>query len=101
MIEEKLGVVTRGTGWGLSETCSVGSTSGGGVYDLCPLSAGLQSAIMELRTVDTEGNVLPAGEDGEIELRGITVTDGYWNRPEATAEAMHGDWWPALKGHRS
>jgi len=93
LIEEKLGVVTRGTGWGLSETCSVGSTSGGATYDFCPLSAGLQSAIMELRSVDADGNVLSPGEDGEIELRGITVTDGYWNRPEATAEATHDGWW--------
>ena len=93
LIAEKLGVVTRGTGWGLSETCSVGSTSGGAVYDMCPLSAGLQSAIMDIRTVDGDDNVLPAGEDGELELRGITVTDGYWNRPEATAEATHDGWW--------
>jgi malonyl-CoA/methylmalonyl-CoA synthetase len=36
---------------------------------------------------------LPPGEIGEIEVRGPHVFTGYWNRPDATAEAFNSDGW--------
>ena len=41
---------------------------------------------------DREGNVLGPGEVGELCIRGGNVTSGYWNRPEATAEALKDGW---------
>ncbi len=48
---------------------------------------------VELRVVDTGGRpVTPDGEQvGEIQVRGRSVTPGYWNRPEATAAAFTAD----------
>ena len=44
------------------------------------------------RVVDAEMNDVPAGEIGEIVYRGPGLTPGYWNLPEATAEAFAGGW---------
>ena len=47
----------------------------------------------DLRIVDTDNQALPAGEKGEICMRGPNIMKGYWNRPEATAEAIDTEGW--------
>src|SRR5213078_2730960 len=46
-----------------------------------------------MKVVDDQGHDLPAGEVGEIAIRGHNVMKGYWNRPDATAEAIDADGW--------
>ncbi len=41
-----------------------------------------------VRCVDAEGNEVPRGEVGEIVIKADFVMKGYWNRPDATAEAI-------------
>jgi long-chain acyl-CoA synthetase len=45
-----------------------------------------------MRLVDDDDNDVPAGERGEIVMRGPFVMRGYWGQPDATAEAMRGGW---------
>ncbi len=92
LIESRVNKVSRSTGWGMTETMAVGTSMSGEIYDLNPASAGVKSPIAELRFVDSDGRVLPEGEIGEIQVRGITLCAGYWNRPDATAEIMDGEW---------
>lgn len=43
---------------------------------------------VSLRVVDADGKPMPAGEVGEIEIKGPNLCSGYWRRPEATAESF-------------
>ena len=51
--------------------------------------AGLGS---EIRIVDVMGVECPRGDSGEIVVRGPMVTQGYWNLPGATAQALRDGW---------
>ncbi|MBK7168306.1 MAG: acyl--CoA ligase [Gammaproteobacteria bacterium] len=92
LIETRIQGPSRSTGWGMTETLSVGATMSGAIYDLDPGSAGLCSPLVEMRFVDSAGQVLPEGETGELQVRGITVCAGYWNHPQASAAIRDGEW---------
>jgi fatty-acyl-CoA synthase len=46
----------------------------------------------ECRIVDAHGDDVEPGNTGELLLRGESVMKGYWNKPEATAEAIVDGW---------
>ena len=56
------------------------------------LSAGRPLAGSEIRIVDAQDHPVPAGTVGEIIGRGPQMMRGYWNLPEASAEALRGGW---------
>ena len=56
-------------------------------------SAGKALPGIEVRVVDAEGNVLPPGAIGEVEVLSPTTMVGYWNRPEETARCLTEDGW--------
>lgn len=47
----------------------------------------------EVRLVDDEGNDVPIGERGEVLFRGYTISNGYFDEPEATKAVFGGDGW--------
>ena len=55
-------------------------------------SVGVAHTLVEVRTVDPDGKPLPAGETGEVTVRGETVMPGYWRNPEATAKTLRDGW---------
>ncbi|MEL7297297.1 MAG: AMP-binding protein, partial [Pseudomonadota bacterium] len=55
-------------------------------------AVGLPISSTEVGIFDDDGKQLGINEVGEICIRGPQVMAGYWQRPEATAEVMMGDW---------
>lgn len=47
----------------------------------------------EIRIAAPDGSPLNPAETGEIQVRGISVMSGYWNKPEASREAFTADGW--------
>jgi long-chain acyl-CoA synthetase len=57
-----------------------------------PGSIGLPIPNVEVSIQDESGRQLAANETGEVCVRGGNVMVGYWNQPEATAQAMRNGW---------
>jgi long-chain acyl-CoA synthetase len=93
LLRDKLGIENRSAGYGMTETASVCATMSGPVFDLKPMAAGIISPIIDLRVVDAQGHTQPSEQDGEIQLRGVTITPGYWQRDDLTQEAFTPDGW--------
>jgi long-chain acyl-CoA synthetase len=79
-------------GYGITETSSVLSLNAGADYLERPESVGLPLPICDLRVVDESGQELPAGELGELHVRGPNVVKGYWNAAARTADGFEGGW---------
>ncbi len=78
--------------YGLTETHGVATVNAGGDLLGRKTAAGRVAPILDCRILSESGEALPAGQLGEITFRGPTITPGYWNRPEATAEAVRDGW---------
>src|SRR5262249_36599253 len=78
-------------GYGLSETSPIltlnpDSTSGG-----FSATVGLPLPSTEIKLLDGDNNEAPIGEPGEVCAKGPQVMRGYWQKPEANAEAFTAD----------
>jgi fatty-acyl-CoA synthase len=79
--------------YGLTETCS-GDTMMEAGWEIAKIgSTGRATPHVEITIRDDAANILPAGEEGEICLRGPKVFTGYWNDPAKTAASFHPDGW--------
>lgn len=78
-------------GYGLTEASPV-LTLGAGT-GAPATSVGRPVPGVQLRLVDVNGNDAPVGDEGEIWARGANIFSGYWDNPEATADALTDDGW--------
>ena len=78
-------------GYGLSETSPVASFNHP-YKERKPGSIGTPISGVEMKCVDEDDEELAQGDVGEIVIRGHNVMKGYWNRDDATEEAMRGGW---------
>lgn len=90
--QEKFGVTIL-EGYGLSETSPVASFSVWGEEPVVG-SIGQPVAGVEMKLINDDWTDTPVGDEtiGEIAIKGHGIMKGYYNRPAATAEAIHGDW---------
>ena len=80
------------TNYGMTETTSaIALMEPTRDRDLLRRSSGRATPGIEVRIADAGDQPLPDGEPGEVQTRSSLVTLGYWNRPEATAEAFTAD----------
>jgi acyl-coenzyme A synthetase/AMP-(fatty) acid ligase len=80
-------------GYGQTEnTLLVGNFPGA---EIRPGSMGKPAPGYDVRVIDFDGNEAPAGEEGDIALRGDApaLFAGYWNAPEETAAVYRGEWY--------
>ena len=77
-------------GWGMSETCAIGTNNPVTNTEFTG-SIGLPLPGIDIAIKDDAGNSLPQGESGEICIRGPNVMTGYYNQPEENAKAFTPD----------
>jgi acyl-CoA synthetase (AMP-forming)/AMP-acid ligase II len=82
-----------GSGYGLTETNALGAVNSGAFYIANPYSTGRAvPAVTDIRIFDDAGRELPAGERGEVCIKSPANCLGYWNQPQASAEAFVDGW---------
>ncbi len=80
------------TGYGMTETCGIITAVSADFFVDKPDSCGPAMPAFEAKCVDDDGNAVPAGQVGELWVKGAPVIKGYINRPEATAESITDGW---------
>ncbi len=86
-------VSSTSNAYGLTETSSVATVISGSDAIERPTSVGPPVPTVQVKISDASGNDLGAHETGEVCITGPILMAGYWNKPEATAEAIDADGW--------
>ena len=86
----------------LSNLYGLSETSGASVIshpddspDLVDTTIGTSIGDVQARIVDDSGDLVPPGAEGELQLRGTCVADGYWDMPAETRSTFLPDGWLA------
>ena len=80
------------TGYGATELCGYAAGHNRASFTGKSGTMGTVMSSFLARAVDDEGRPVPTGQVGELLMRGPSVTTGYWNLAEATAETLRDGW---------
>jgi acyl-CoA synthetase (AMP-forming)/AMP-acid ligase II len=93
-MREILGFKRVFTAYGLTESTGTVSVCRAGDSDeRVARTCGAAIPGIEIKCVDEDGRALPRGSAGELLVRGFNVMRGYFDDPQATAEAIDADGW--------
>ncbi len=91
-IKEAFNSSPASNGYGMTETSSLSTMNVGDDYLAKPDSVGPPVPVVDVKVVDPDGAELPAGQVGELWIKGPNVVKGYWHKPEATAATFSDGW---------
>ncbi len=83
---------TFANAYGLTETHGVATMNAGKALLGKKTAAGRVIPVLDVKVIDDAGDPLPPHRLGEILFSGPTITPGYWNKPEASAETVRNGW---------
>ncbi len=85
--------IQLGGGWGMTETSPAGTNLlADREHGPGEIGVPLPGIEMDVVATDDPRRVLPAGETGELRIRGPNVTAGYWQRPDENTTAFADGW---------
>ncbi|MFL1483503.1 class I adenylate-forming enzyme family protein [Marinobacter sp. LN3S78] len=92
-ISQRFPAASPASGWGMTETNSLGILISGPDYVANPEAAGrVTPPLQEMRIVDASGREVATGEVGELTVRSPANMRGYLNLPEETASTLRDGW---------
>ena len=92
LMREKVQNMYGGTGWGMTETNSIGTAFTGQAFIDNPGSVGFCHATVDVKICDPNGHEVSAGKPGRIWIKTPTVISEYWRRPDANAKSFRDGW---------
>ncbi len=92
LMREKVQNMYGGTGWGMTETNSIGTAFTGQAFIDNPGSVGFCHATVEVKICDPNGHEVAAGKPGRIWIKTPTVISEYWRRPDANETSFCDGW---------
>lgn len=89
--EERFGVVARDS-FGMTEIGAGMMVPVAATHKLDKRTCGIAAPFRETRVVGEDGRECAPGEPGELQIRGRSILQGYYKRPDANADSFDGDW---------